>query len=122
MLLVQDVAIIPVLAAIPLLAIASSGAAIDAEVNQAVAALENPVDWLMPLSVVGAFIAALLAGHYLVHPLLGYVARTGVREAFTATGLAMVVGAAFVTQQLGLSPALGGIYRRRAAHRQRVSP
>ncbi|HLV84343.1 MAG TPA: monovalent cation:proton antiporter-2 (CPA2) family protein [Devosia sp.] len=107
-LLVQDVAIIPVLAAIPLLAIASSGAAIDAEVNQAVAALENPVDWLMPLSVVGAFIAALLAGHYLVHPLLGYVARTGVREAFTATGLAMVVGAAFVTQQLGLSPALGG--------------
>lgn len=107
-LLVQDVAIIPVLAAIPLLAIASSGAAIDAEVNQAVAALENPVDWLMPLSVVGAFIAALLAGRYLVHPLLGYVARTGVREAFTATGLAMVVGAAFVTQQLGLPPALGG--------------
>ncbi|MGV8853217.1 MAG: monovalent cation:proton antiporter-2 (CPA2) family protein [Devosia sp.] len=107
-LLVQDVAIIPVLAAIPLLAIAHSSAAINAEVNQAVENLDSPVDWLMPLSVVGAFIAALVAGRYLVRPLLGYVARTGVREAFTAMGLAMVVGAAVITQHLGLSPALGG--------------
>ncbi len=107
-LLVQDVAIIPVLAAIPLLAIAGSGAAINAEVSQAVEALENPIDWLMPLSVVGAFIAALVAGRYVVRPILGYVARTGLREAFTAMGLAMVVGAAMITQYLGLSPALGG--------------
>ena len=107
-LLVQDVAIIPVLAAIPLLAIAGSGAAINAEVTQAVEALDNPVDWLMPLSVVGAFIAALVAGRYVVRPILGYVARTGLREAFTAMGLAMVVGAAMITQFLGLSPALGG--------------
>ncbi|MGV8831363.1 MAG: monovalent cation:proton antiporter-2 (CPA2) family protein [Devosia sp.] len=107
-LLVQDVAIIPVLAAIPLLAIAGSGAAIDAEVTQAVASLDSPVDWLMPLSVVGAFIAALVAGRYVVRPLLSYVARTEVREAFTAMGLAMVVGAAVITQYIGLSPALGG--------------
>ena len=107
-LLVQDVAIIPVLAAIPLLAIAGSGAAINAEVSQAVESLDNPIDWLMPLSVVGAFIAALVAGRYVVRPILSYVARTGVREAFTAMGLAMVVGAAMITQFLGLSPALGG--------------
>jgi glutathione-regulated potassium-efflux system ancillary protein KefC len=107
-LLVQDVAIIPVLAAIPLLAIAGSGAAINAEVSLAVEALDNPIDWLMPLSVVGAFIAALVAGRYVVRPILGYVARTGLREAFTAMGLAMVVGAAMITQYLGLSPALGG--------------
>ena len=107
-LLVQDVAIIPILAAIPLLAIASSGAAIDAEVTEAVSKLDNPVDWIMPLSVVGAFVGALLAGRYIVRPLLGYVARTEVREAFTAMGLALVVGAAMVTQLIGLSPALGG--------------
>ena len=107
-LLVQDVAIIPVLAAIPLLAIAGSGAAVNAEVTQAVESLDSPVDWLMPLSVVGGFIAALVAGRYVVGPILGYVARTGVREAFTAMGLAMVVGAAMITQYLGLSPALGG--------------
>ena len=107
-LLVQDVAIIPVLAAIPLLAIAGSGAAINAEVTQAVAALDNPIDWLMPLSVVGAFIAAVVAGRYVVRPIMGYVARTGLREAFTAMGLALVVGAAMITQYLGLSPALGG--------------
>ncbi|WP_137153103.1 monovalent cation:proton antiporter-2 (CPA2) family protein [Devosia sp. FKR38] len=107
-LLVQDVAIIPILAAIPLLAIAGSGAAIDAEVTQAVRSLDSPVDWLMPLSVVGAFVGALLAGRYVVRPLLGYVARTEVREAFTAMGLALVVGAAMVTQLIGLSPALGG--------------
>ena len=107
-LLVQDVAIIPVLAAIPLLAIAGSGADINAEVTQAVENLDSPVDWLMPLSVVGAFIAALVAGRYVVRPILGYVARTGVREAFTAMGLAMVIGAAMITQFLGLSPALGG--------------
>jgi len=107
-LLVQDVAIIPVLAAIPLLAIAGSGAAINAEVSLAVEALDNPIDWLMPLSVVGAFIAALVAGRYVVRPILGYVARTGLREAFTAMGLAMVMGAAMITQYLGLSPALGG--------------
>jgi len=107
-LLVQDVAIIPVLAAIPLLAIAGSGAAINAEVSHAVQSLDSPIDWLMPLSVVGAFIAALVAGRYVVRPILSYVARTGVREAFTAMGLAMVVGAAMITQYLGLSPALGG--------------
>lgn len=107
-LLVQDVAIIPVLAAIPLLAIAGSGAAMNAEVTQAVEALDSPVDWIMPISVVGAFVAALVAGRYVVRPLLSYVARTEVREAFTAMGLAMVVGAAVITQYLGLSPALGG--------------
>lgn len=107
-LLVQDVAIIPILAAVPLLAIAGSGAAIDAEVTQAVEAMNTPADWLLPLSVIGAFVAALVAGRYIVRPLLSYVARTGLREAFTAMGLAMVVGAALITQQLGLSPALGG--------------
>ncbi|MCS6760623.1 MAG: hypothetical protein MO846_00410 [Candidatus Devosia symbiotica] len=52
----------------------------------------------MPLSVVGAFLAVVLVGRYLVRPLLGYVAHTEVREAFTAMDLALVVGAAVIIQ------------------------
>jgi glutathione-regulated potassium-efflux system ancillary protein KefC len=104
-LLVQDVSVIPVLAAIPLLAASSS--VLDTDVTQAVEAISDPLDWITPLIIIGAFISAVIAGRYLVRPLLGYVARTGVREAFTALGLAMVFGAALLAQSQGLSPALG---------------
>ena len=106
-LLVQDVAVIPVLAAIPLLAISSSAPAVNAELTHAVQAIANPTDWVTPLILIGAFIGAILIGRYLVRPLLGYVARTGVREAFTALGLAIVFGAALLAQMEGFSPALG---------------
>jgi glutathione-regulated potassium-efflux system ancillary protein KefC len=106
-LLVQDVAVIPILAAIPLLAIASTPAEVNEEIEQAVQVLDTPTDWLMPLTLIGVFIAAVVLGRYLVRPLLRYVARTGVREAFTALGLALVVGAALLTEYAGLSPALG---------------
>jgi glutathione-regulated potassium-efflux system ancillary protein KefC len=106
-LLVQDVAVIPILAAIPLLAMAASPSRINQEIEQAVQVIDTPTDWLLPLTLVGAFVAAILLGRYLVRPLLHYVARTGVREAFTALGLALVVGAALLTQYVGLSPALG---------------
>lgn len=106
-LLVQDVAVIPVLAAIPLLAVSGSRHAVHEELNQAVQAIADPLDWVTPLILIGAFIGAIVAGRYLVRPVLGYVARTGVREAFTALGLAIVFGAALLTQLEGLSPALG---------------
>ena len=106
-LLVQDVAVIPILAAIPLLAVAATSAEVNAELEQAAQALDNPSGWLLPLTLIGAFVAAVVAGRFLVRPLLRYVARTGVREAFTALGLALVVGAALLTQYIGLSPALG---------------
>ena len=104
-LLVQDVSVIPILAAVPLLAISTG--ALDLEVSEAVEAIANPLDWITPLVIIGAFIVAIVAGRYLVRPLLGYIARTGVREAFTALGLAMVVGAALLAQAQGFSPALG---------------
>lgn len=106
-LLVQDVAVIPILAAIPLLAVSATPAEVGEEIEQAVQVIDTPTDWLMPLTLIGVFIAAILLGRYLVRPLLGYVARTGVREAFTALGLALVVGAALLTEYVGLSPALG---------------
>ena len=77
------------------------------DLNDAVDALNSPTDWITPLTLLGVFVAAIVAGRFLVRPLLGYVARTGVREAFTALGLALVIGAALLTQYAGLSPALG---------------
>ena len=104
-LLVQDVSVIPVLAAVPLLAMSSR--ALDVEVTQAVVAIADPLDWITPVVIISVFIAAVVAGRYLVRPLLGFVARTGVREAFTALGLAMVFGTALLAQAQGFSPALG---------------
>lgn len=114
-LLVQDVAVIPILAAIPILALASGplanvGQDVSVAVTDVTAAVKDiadPLDWLTPLTLIGAFIAAIIAGRYLVRPVLRFVAQTGVREAFTAFGLALVIGAALLTQYVGLSPALG---------------
>jgi glutathione-regulated potassium-efflux system ancillary protein KefC len=104
-LLVQDVSVIPILAAVPLLAM--SAVALDREVTEAVEAMADPLDWITPAIIIGVFITAVIAGRYLVRPLLGFVARTGVREAFTALGLAMVFGTALLAQATGFSAALG---------------
>ena len=107
-LLVQDVAVIAVLAAIPFLAaLDGSPAGVGEELADAVEAIENPADWLTALLIVGGFVAAVAAGRFLVRPLIHFVAHSGVSEAFTALGLALVIGAALLTQYLGVSPALG---------------
>ncbi|GHA38111.1 potassium transporter [Devosia pacifica] len=108
-LLVQDVAVIPILAAVPLLAgmMYAHPASLTQEITEAAEAIENTRDIVTPLLIVGAFAGAIFAGRFLVRPTLHLVARTRVREAFTAMGLALVVGAALITQLFGLSPALG---------------
>ena len=105
-LLVQDVAVIPILAIIPLLA-NMGGVPVEALGEEVLDAVDNPVDWWLALVVVGAFIAALLGSRYVIRPLMGWLARTRVPEAFTAFALALVIGAALATESLGLSPALG---------------
>jgi glutathione-regulated potassium-efflux system ancillary protein KefC len=57
--------------------------------------------------IVGGFVAVTLASRYLVNPLMRWVAMAKVPEAFTALGLLLVIGAAFATESMGLSPALG---------------
>lgn len=105
-LLVQDVAVIPILAAIPLLATMTGGrlAGIGQEVVEAV---DNPFDWWVAVALVGAFLAALAGSRFVIRPLMRWIALTKVPEAFTAFALALVVGAALATDSFGLSPALG---------------
>lgn len=108
-LLVQDVAVIPVLAAIPLLAAASPDpvVAVTEGVTEVAEAIDNPAGWLVALQIVGAFVGALVASRYLIRPLMRFIAAAGATEAFTAFALLLVIGAAVLMEVLGLSPALG---------------
>jgi glutathione-regulated potassium-efflux system ancillary protein KefC len=108
-LLVQDVAVIPVLALVPILATMGAMSAGPTETlgEDLLVAVENPMDWWIALVVLGAFGGALLGSRYVIRPLMTWLARARVPEAFTAFALALVVGAALGTEMLGLSPALG---------------
>ncbi|HWA17599.1 MAG TPA: cation:proton antiporter [Devosia sp.] len=107
-LLVQDLAVIPVLALIPVFAAMRSFApSLGPELNDAAEIVTNPYSWWIGLVIVGGFAAVILASRFVINPLMRWVAMTGVPEAFTALGLLLVVGAALGTESMGLSPALG---------------
>jgi len=90
-LLFQDLAIIPLLAVVPLL---SSSA-------------EMGADWNAFLFGVLAIGIVIFAGRYLLNPLLSIIAKTGASEAMLATALFVVFGSAMLMQSVGLSMALG---------------
>ncbi|MBC7387502.1 MAG: cation:proton antiporter [Cryobacterium sp.] len=92
-LLFQDMAIVPILALLPLLG-ANSEAATGSPLKKT----------LLILAAVGAVVAA---GRLLIRPLFQVIARTKVRETFTALALLIVVGSATLMHFVGLSPALG---------------
>lgn len=100
-LLFQDIAVIPILALLPLIAVshAASGSH-----SSGLATLPGP---LRTVAVIGAVAVVVAAGHWVVVPLLRAVARTRLRELFTASALLLVVAIAFLMQYVGLSPALG---------------
>lgn len=93
-LLFQDLAIIPFLAMMPLLA--------------GNVAVEEPAHGDFPLwGAIAIFIAYLLIGRYLLIPFLRLVAWTREQEAFTATALLLVIGSALLMESIGLSMGLG---------------
>jgi len=92
-LLFQDIAAIPLLALVPLLA--SSGQ--EAEGTGLVAAVKALV----------AILLVVVTGRYLTRPILRRLARTGVREVFTAFALLLVFGIALLMASVGVSMALG---------------
>ena len=92
-LLFQDLAALPLLAAIPLLAQAQSDAA-------------GP-HWLAIVKAVGAIGVVVLGGRFLLRHVFRVVARTKMPEVFTGAALLTVLGAAWLMQLVGLSPGLG---------------
>lgn len=88
-LLFQDVAVIPMLAMLPLLAGNTTG------------------NWQDGLWMLAGVSGLLVGGHFLLRPLFRYVVASGVRELFTVAALLLVIGIALLMKQLGLSMALG---------------
>jgi glutathione-regulated potassium-efflux system ancillary protein KefC len=92
-LLFQDLAVIPLLALLPLLAAdatTGSGSALAGFVQ-----------------VAGVIALILVGGRYLARHAFRIIARTGLREIFTAFALLLVIGIALLMVSVGLSMALG---------------
>jgi len=92
-LLFQDLAIVPLLALIPLFAPGSGEA--------------PPPGFEQFLIAVAAIAALLIAGRYLLNPLFRIIANTGAKEAMIAAALLVVLGSATLMQLAGLSMAMG---------------
>ncbi|EWG98186.1 monovalent cation:proton antiporter-2 (CPA2) family protein, partial [Halomonas sp. BC04] len=95
LLLFQDLAAIPVLAIVPLLAA-------DALMTNGAAPLLREV-----VLAAGAFAGLIVGGRFLLRPLFHYAAATRSREVFAGTALLVVIGAALLMELAGLSMALG---------------
>jgi monovalent cation:proton antiporter-2 (CPA2) family protein len=123
-LLFQDIAVIPMLALIPLLVVPELAdiaqhlggppAAVHADASHGddghgagmslVAGLSG---WPYALVVLGAVASVVLCGHFLTRPLFRFIASSRLRETFTAAALLLVVGIALLMTLVDLSPALG---------------
>ena len=93
-LLFQDIAAIPLVAMIPLLA--STG--------EATTLMSFG---LSAAKVAGALVLVVLLGRYVTRPLLHFVARSGMREVFSAVALFLVFGFGILLEMAGMSMAMG---------------
>ncbi|GMB82236.1 monovalent cation:proton antiporter-2 (CPA2) family protein [Shinella zoogloeoides] len=93
-LLFEDLAIVPLLAIVALLG--TGAATADASDR-----------WLSFAIAIGAVVALVLAGRYLLNPLFRVLAASGAREVMTAAALLVVLGSALAMQLSGLSMAMG---------------
>jgi glutathione-regulated potassium-efflux system ancillary protein KefC len=92
--LLQDIAAIPILALLPLLAVATAGQ-------------EAGGGWLGAAKAIGTIAAIILGGRLLLRPALRWIANSDSPEIFTAASLLLVVATAALMNAVGLSMALG---------------
>lgn len=103
-LLFQDIAVIPIIALLPLLG--DGGAAVDAH-GASSAWMAHWPGWAKALATVGAVVIIVAVGQVGMRPVFRAIARTHQREAFTGAALLLVIGVALLMTKVGLSPALG---------------
>jgi monovalent cation:proton antiporter-2 (CPA2) family protein len=107
-LLFQDIAVIPILAILPLMANQVYDRSIDLHepaINAtAVSALPG---WQQVLLIVGLVALIIIGGRFMARYVFRFIAQTGLREIFTASALLLVIGIAVAMDRVGLSPALG---------------
>ncbi|QOY92661.1 glutathione-regulated potassium-efflux system protein KefC [Massilia sp. UMI-21] len=91
-LLFQDIAAIPMIALVPLLGVTAA----DADGG-----------WSGAFKAIAMIAALVLAGRFLIRPMLRFIAGTGMREIFTAFALLLVISISLLMDQVGMSMALG---------------
>jgi glutathione-regulated potassium-efflux system protein KefB len=117
-LLTQDIAVIPILAFLPLLAsdavlhITRDGSIERGVANKVVehgdlSLVQGLPGWGVTLVTIGMVGLIILAGIYLTRPLFRYIHSANLREMYTALALLIVVGISFLMVLVGLSPAMG---------------
>jgi CPA2 family monovalent cation:H+ antiporter-2 len=110
-LLTQDIAVIPTLAFLPLLAVAvvatDSPSKTTSSHDISLSIVEGLPGWGVTLVTLGAVAAVILAGVYLSRPIFRFIHSAHLREMYTALALMIVVGIALLMTLVGLSPALG---------------
>jgi CPA2 family monovalent cation:H+ antiporter-2 len=110
-LLFQDIAVIPMLAFIPLLAfpeLGETGAQSAAgDGHASLSLVDGLAGWQQALVTAGAIALVVVGGSYLTRPVFRFIAMARLRELFTAFALLLVIGIALLMIVVGLSPALG---------------
>lgn len=120
-LLLQDIAVIPMLAFIPLLALPELSEALHSGTDDHggghgdghgsgglnLSLVEGLAGWQTALVTLAAIAFVILAGMYLTGPIFRFVARARLRELFVTAALMLVIGIALLMTMVGLSPALG---------------
>lgn len=91
-LLFQDLAVIPLLLGLSMLAPETSG---------------HGIDWLAALRALLLIVVIIVGGNYSLRPILRYIANTGMREIFIAFALFLIMGVAMLMEYVGLSMGLG---------------
>ncbi len=93
-LLFQDLAVVPVLALIPVLAPSHPSSSLMDEISGLARSIE-------------ALCVIVFLGRYALNPFFRFLAKSGAREVMTAAALLVVLGAALVMEAVGMSMALG---------------
>lgn len=105
-LLFQDLAVIPIMALLPLLA-ANQGTVTHAPHGGAEAWMAGWPAWGRALATIGAVALIVAVARLAVRPIFHAIAKTRQREAFTAAALLMIISIALLMTKVGLSAALG---------------
>ncbi|WP_452229912.1 monovalent cation:proton antiporter-2 (CPA2) family protein [Lacinutrix sp. MEBiC02404] len=105
-LLFQDIIVIFMLGFIPLLANTEGNASAENSSEHA-NLLDNLPMGFQTLAILLSVVLIIVAGRYLIVPMLRKVAKTGVRELLIAAAFLIVFGISFIMEYVGISPALG---------------
>jgi glutathione-regulated potassium-efflux system ancillary protein KefC/glutathione-regulated potassium-efflux system protein KefB len=105
-LLFQDLAVIPLFAFLPLLAVGHQ-AGLAPTADHGAGVLDGQAEWVRVLATFGAVAGVVVGGRYLTRPMFRFIAAARLREIFTASALLLVVAVAALMELVGLSPALG---------------